>query len=153
MDYSTQTRFEGKYVIAVTGCWEWTARKDQNGYGLFWDGNRSSRAHRVSYEMHVGKIPDGLVIDHLCRVRSCVNPAHLEPVTNRENLMRGQTLTAVNAGKTHCPRGHEYTEENTLIRNNWRYGTSERICRPCRAEVQRGYRARKTGSPDSGSDQ
>ena len=105
------------------GCWHWTGGRTSHGYGTLWFDGRSQRAHRVVYEALVGPIPDGLVIDHLCRNRLCVNPDHLEPVTLLENIRRGQG----NGSKTHCPSGHEYTPENTR-RNalGWRY------CRTCK---------------------
>jgi hypothetical protein len=81
----------------------------------------------------VGPIPDGLVIDHLCRVRHCVNPAHMEPVTDRENVFRGF------AAITHCPKGHEYTADNTYIPPS----TGSRECRRCRAEQRRKYKRKK----------
>jgi hypothetical protein len=107
----------------------WTGGKTIGGYGMF-SGNASratigrDMAHRWSYEYHVGPIPEGLDIDHLCRNRACVNPEHLEPVTRAENIRRAAQV------KTHCPSGHEYTEENTYIRP----GTIHRKCRACAAE-------------------
>lgn len=101
-------------------CWEWTAGKYAWGYGQFSVGYKKIRAHRWAYEHLVGPIPEGLVIDHLCRNPPCVNPAHLEPVTGAENTRRGG-----NALKTHCPRGHEYDEANT------RYCHGSRFCRAC----------------------
>lgn len=85
-----------------------------------------AKAHRVAFELIRGCIPNGLVLDHLCRNRGCVNPDHLEPVTFRENIMRGVGYTAQQARKTHCRHGHEFTVENTYV---WRGG---RICRTCR---------------------
>jgi hypothetical protein len=95
--------------------------------------------HRVAYEALVGPIPQGLCIDHLCRNRACVNPDHLEPVTNRVNILRGETIMAANAAKTHCVRGHEYTPENTLI--NAKTGT--RRCAACNREDQEEYNRRR----------
>jgi hypothetical protein len=110
------------------GCWLWTGTIADNGYGYY----GGTTAHRWMYRQCVGEFPVELHVDHLCRVRHCVNPAHLEPVTVRENTLRGIGFCAVNAGKTHCPRGHEFTEENTKW---WR---TSRRCRTClRSEVAR----------------
>lgn len=109
-------------------CWLWTGALDQDGYGFLNISEKSVRAHRWSYELNVGPIPDGLVIDHLCRVRHCVNPAHLEPVTNGENVMRGEGLAPTLARVTHCPQGHEYNEENTYVKPG---GRNHRACRVC----------------------
>jgi hypothetical protein len=98
------------------GCWTWTACILQNGYGGVRLKGKLMRAHRVVYELLVGKIPDGLQLDHLCRNRKCVNPAHLEPVTQKENMRRGNGACAINARKTHCKSGHEFTKENTRRR-------------------------------------
>lgn len=110
-------------------CWEWLARRDPDGYGTIKARREGlgDRAHRVSYALLVGPIPDGLVIDHLCRNRGCVNPAHLEPVTNGENLRRGDGVTSQNFRATHCKRGHEFTPENTYLKNSGR----RRVCRAC----------------------
>lgn len=101
------------------GCWLWTGSKGTGGYGMYaWTRNpgekRFSRgAHRLAYMALVGEIPDGLDIDHLCRVRHCVNPAHLEAVSTRTNLLRGNTFQAKNAAKTHCAHGHPFDLLNT----------------------------------------
>lgn len=101
---------------SVTGCWLWTAHTE-NGYGRFGvkENNKwkTTWAHRVSYKLFVGKIPDGLQLDHLCRQRSCVNPNHLDPVTMMENIRRS-SLTSVN--KTHCKLGHELIKTKTQKR-------------------------------------
>jgi hypothetical protein len=122
-----------------TGCWEWTACRNSTGYGVIGvDSHRNRKAHRVSYELMVGPIPAGLQLDHLCRVRHCINPAHLEPVTSRENTMRSPiSIAAINAAKTYCSSGrHEYTPENTINRKG-----GKRSCRECNREVQKRWYA------------
>jgi hypothetical protein len=115
-------------------CWLWRAFIEPKGYGRF----RQKLAHRVSYEMHVGPIPDGLTLDHLCRVRHCVNPAHLEPVTAAENTRRGKEAT-----KTHCKHGHLFDEANTIHIVDRAKG-GKRACRTCaRAAKQRHYLRKK----------
>jgi hypothetical protein len=95
-------------------CWEWRGAMFRNGYGRFdrRGPRRICMAHRLVYEYVKGPIPEGLDLDHLCRNRRCVNPDHLEPVTRRVNLMRGETLIRANAKKTHCRNGHAFTPEN-----------------------------------------
>lgn len=107
-------RFWEKVRKVDGGCWEWTAGQQGMGYGMFHPTHEENvLAHRFSFEAHVGPIPEGLVIDHLCRNRLCVNPDHLEPVTNEENLRRGAGYAIQNGMRTHCKNGHEYTPENT----------------------------------------
>jgi len=102
-------------------CWLWTAYVGARGYAYIVTGGRVAPAHRLAYEWLVGPIPEGLEIDHLCRVRHCVNPAHLEPVTHRENDLRGVGIAAQNARKTHCERGHPLSGDNIRIRKEgWR---------------------------------
>lgn len=120
-----------------TDCWVFAGRKHPDGYGRVKGGGRMRQAHRVLYEALVGPIPDGLTIDHLCRVRACVNPLHLEPVTNRENILRGEGWPARNARKTHCAYGHPFDEANTYVDPSGR-----RTCRACRREVDRRREAR-----------
>lgn len=103
------------------GCWLWTASFNPYGYGQFYTGSRLGKAHRFAYELVVGPIPDGLELDHLCRNRGCVNPAHLEPVTHVENQRRMR--------KSHCFRGHAYDEANTL-----KLRDGKRQCRSCNRE-------------------
>jgi hypothetical protein len=130
-------RFAEKIALTDTGCIEWIA----GGYGMFfidWAGGRNLRvlAHRWSYEYHVGPIPDGLTIDHLCRNPACVNPDHLEPVTHRENVLRGTSRAAIHAAKTECVNGHPFSGDNLILRGNGRW----RDCRECtRAKHRRRY--------------
>lgn len=121
-----------------TGCTLFMGSQQKEGYGRVCFNGKVHLAHRVSYEMHVGPIPDGLVLDHLCRVPGCVNPRHLEPVTNRENVFRGVGPTPKNAAKTHCPRGHEYNDANTFRRQN-----GHRACRACAREKDAQRRVRE----------
>ena len=125
---TSEARFWSK-VNKSDDCWLWTAAVDEAGYGRFGVNRESTYAHRYSYELTKGSIPEGLQIDHLCRVRHCVKPDHLETVTQRENILRSPTgFAAVNARKTHCPRGHRYS---ILDNRGWRE------CRVCRNEQAR----------------
>ena len=99
-------KFHANYRISDTGCWLWIGKTRKDGYGVLSLFGGFGYAHRVSYELLVGPIPDGLVIDHLCRIRCCVNPDHLEPVTSRENLARSPlTWKGTTSRRTHCPQG------------------------------------------------
>lgn len=117
-------RFWPKVRVGKTpqDCWVWIGARHFKGYGSF-----CGKAHRFSYELFKGPIPAGLTIDHLCRNTYCVNPEHLEAVTNRENILRGISPPAIFAKKTHCSKGHEFTPENTYIRN-YKIGRKCRIC-------------------------
>ena len=127
-----------------TGCFLWVGTTHgRTGYGYFAPESlrhprtRPVLAHRFAYEREKGEIPPGLQIDHLCRVRRCVNPAHLEAVTLKENIMRGVGFAPVNASKTHCENGHPFNETNTGSRKEgWR------VCRPCNAQREKARRDR-----------
>lgn len=119
-------------------CWTWMAGKFGNGYPAFCVQGVNRPAHRVAYEALVGAIPEGRVIDHLCGNPLCVNPSHLEAVTQRTNVLRGNGFASRHAKKTHCPKGHEYTPENTRIYRGMRN------CRECarikdQARKEQGY--------------
>lgn len=107
-----------------TGCWEWTGALDKTGYGAFKAAGKKVSAHRWGYEHFVGPVPEGLDIDHLCRIRKCVNTAHLEPVTRSVNARRG---FSARPRLTHCSHGHAYTETNTYHDQR-----GYRECRTCR---------------------
>ncbi len=124
---SLKDKIRDHSVIADNGCWVWTGGKARGGYGKTTHNGKCGVAHRFVYEEMVGPVPAGLQLDHLCRNPACINPAHLEPVTPKENLMRGNTLQKANAAKTHCPQGHEYTHENT-----YRHADGRRVCIACR---------------------
>jgi hypothetical protein len=124
----------------VFGCWLWTGSLDLKGYGRIRPnpGASMTSPHRVSYELFVGPIPGDTEIDHLCRVRHCVNPDHLEAVTHQENVRRGNVmLNNAQRHKTTCPRGHEYDVVVRLANGN-----SKRRCSTCHAAIQRAYTAR-----------
>lgn len=125
------------YVNQAGDCWPWLGPKNERGYGQF----QGKPAHRYAYEAVVGPIPPGLKIDHLCHTdacelgnacphRACVNPEHLEPKTQRANLLRGAGFAAKKAAQTHCIRGHEFTETNTYVKLDDR-GRPHRQCRAC----------------------
>ena len=120
-----EVRFWAK-VQKTDACWLWTAAKHPFGYGHIKIDGRVEAAHRVSWQMARGPVPEGLVLDHLCRTPSCVRPDHMEPVTLWENTRRGTCYSAEAVRKTHCKHGHEFTPENTY---HWR---TSRICRTCK---------------------
>lgn len=124
-------------VNMLGDCWVWLGPTDQNGYGQLTRNGRIKKAHRYAYEQSIGEIPAGLSLDHLCRVRECVRPSHLEPVTTRENVLRGVGPTAINAAKDQCVNGHPFDKANTQIRPG-----GGRRCRACHRDHQREYRRR-----------
>ena len=147
-NYKTMRRFWGKVIIDKnTGCWLWAGCTNPSGYGVMRHSG-GNVAHRFSYTTFVGSIPDGLQLDHVCRIRSCVNPEHLEPVTGSENCLRG--LTGVVSGerekaKTHCPHGHPYNKQNTKYYVSSRTGRTKRKCCICTKEHQHKSDAKRSG--------
>lgn len=127
-----------RVAFSDEGCWLWTGNTNDQGYGLLLWNERSQRAHRLMYEIMVGPIPEGLVLDHLCRVRNCVRPDHLDPVTQGENTRRGMGFVGVNFRRTVCANGHPFDEANTYIcPNGWRR------CRRCRTLGMRAASRKK----------
>lgn len=121
----------------ASGCRLWTAGLFAGGYGAITVGRKTRKAHVVAYELERGRVPAGLVLDHLCRRRNCINVAHLEPVTQRENIVRGIGPTAVNAAKTHCHKGHQLDATNTYMHRG------KRNCRQCGREAGLKYYRRQ----------
>ncbi|QIS06795.1 HNH endonuclease [Nocardia brasiliensis] len=135
-------RFWDKVAVVRHGrwrCWDWRA-STYRGYAEFWYDGRMRRGYRVAYTALIGPVPAGLVLDHRCRNRRCCNPSHLEPVTSRENTLRGSGPTAINARKRACARGHRYTTANTYRRGGYRY------CRQC-IVINARNRQRKRAAP------
>lgn len=142
---SLRERIEEKYIPEPnSGCWLWTGAATDRGYGRVWvhAAQRAIPAYRALYELENGPVPDGLELDHLCRVPACVNPAHLEPVTHKENQCRSP-LIMKGAGdrmraKTHCPQNHPYAGKNLYT-----FPDGRRVCRICRHESQMRHLKRK----------
>lgn len=130
-----EARFWARVCEDDSGCWLFTGADNGNGYGAFYDSSqkRQRGAHRFAYERVVGTIPAGLTLDHLCRVRRCVNPSHLEPVSNLVNVMRGEGVGARASRQTHCINGHELPDFKTR---------SKRVCVPCNRRYKRDYMRR-----------
>lgn len=132
---SVEERFWSK-VNKTEECWLWTASTNRKGYGTFRYEGSSKLAHGIAYLWEVGEVPEGLQLEHLCRVRNCVRVAHLEAVTPGENSRRGEAWK-IHGMKTHCPLGHEYSEENT-----YRY-RGGRHCKTCNRQRAAEYKSRK----------
>lgn len=118
-------RLTKSMVIDQNGCWVWQLKK-HNGYGKVTYLGRTHRAHRLMWQCDRGEIADGLVLNHKCRNRACINPDHLEPITNKENILAGICAAAINAKKTHCSRGHILAGRNVF------YIGSRRGCAICK---------------------
>lgn len=138
-------RFRDSYrADPETGCWVWQRATSDTGYGAFSFLGRVVLAHRAAYYLLVGEVPEGLELDHLCRQCRCVNPAHLEPVTGRENNLRSTGVAAQNAAKTHCLRGHELSAGN-LVASAVKRG--HRRCLQCeRAGARDRMRAKRASN-------
>jgi hypothetical protein len=136
-----------------SGCWLWTGARIWSGYGLFTVGKgQLRRVHRLAYEWFIGPIPDGLDVEHACHTRdetcrgrgqscphrACVNPTHLEAITHHENLLRGDTIPARHAAKTHCPQGHPYAGSNLYITPR-----GGRACKTCQRANNKIYKQRE----------
>ncbi len=141
-DFTDKQRFLNKIIKTTdkNSCWLYSGYKSKGGYCQFWSNGKTVLAHRYSYELHKNKIPSGLVIDHLCKTRNCVNPKHMEVVTLEENSLRGIT-SQNNLKKEVCLRGHIFSEENTYIHKT----TKERVCRKCKALHQKEYQNKNYG--------
>jgi hypothetical protein len=124
-----------KYISKTDSCWFWNGGITGRGYGAFWLKGRIVSAHRFSYELYRKKIPKGKVIDHVCNNSRCVNPDHLQAITQKENVLRGIGITASNARKSHCPRGHLLDGKNNCRRDG------SRECRICATLMMRRRRA------------
>ena len=122
----------------LDACWIWNGHRTTAGYGSIWRDGKLVYVHRAMYEAYYGEIEDGLVLDHLCHIRACCNPAHLEAVTQAVNAARGLTAT-----KTHCKHGHEFTPENT------RFESDGRRCRQCHRDRERERSKRKKETASS----
>jgi hypothetical protein len=125
---SLAERFMNRVLKSPDGCWLWQGYRIRAGYGTFRAGGKTHIAHRLSYELFRGLIPAGHHLDHLCLVRQCVRPDHLEAVTPRVNVLRSTATSAVHARQTHCVHGHPFDEENTYVPP----GSRRRQCRKCR---------------------
>jgi hypothetical protein len=142
-DRELRAYIASRVVVSQSGCHVWNACRDQKGYGFVAVGSRAGRciqrrAHRVNFELSKGPVPAGLQLDHLCRNHSCVNPEHLEPVTSRENCMRGISFAAKYAAQTHCKNGHAFTAENSRVQATPK--GVKRVCRVCENAYKRAWR-------------
>lgn len=135
------TRVLSNCKINENGCWEYQARSKGGGYCQFSVNNKHVYVHRFMYEYYYDNIDYSLVIDHICRNPRCVNPDHLQQITQAENVHRG--FTGINmSSKTHCPQGHEYNKENIYLYKS-KKGLFSRHCKICNKDTQKRYSKRK----------
>ena len=134
---AVEHRIWSKIRKRPNGCWEWIGAKNSGGYGSIKDSGKNRKTHRVMWEIQVGGLTPGLTLDHLCRNRTCCNPDHLEEVSLKENILRGEGVYAKNKRKTHCKSGHKFTEKNTYQRL-----TGQRACRKCQVVAKLRYTSR-----------
>lgn len=128
-------RLLSKINIDSNNCWNWLGYKKKTGYGEMWAGKRSCLVHRLSYSIFKGKLDEFMVLDHICKNRSCCNPEHLREVTRKENVIENSlSIQATNAAKTHCIRGHELIPENLVF---CKTGRDCKICRYNRSNLRR----------------
>ena len=132
-------------VNQSTGCWEWNRARNKHGYGVYYVSKDRYLAHRVMYSLYKGQPSVVNHIDHLCRNPRCINPAHLEDVPPAVNIMRGVGFGAVNAAKTHCPRGHLLDGDNTIKSLRTRSKASGRACRACDVAGRKARHKKLTG--------
>lgn len=132
--------FNQRYIVHESGCWLWQHSVSARGYGKFWYPGGAT-AHKFSYLLHIGPVPKDLVLDHICRVRHCVNPKHLRPITAAMNILIGEGMGAKHARQTHCLRGHPFSIENTHIITK-KSGKKTRVCKICRLDRKRAYNKR-----------
>lgn len=146
-DHSVQERIRANVTVNDAGCWIWNRSLGTAGYGQMYyqapgERARMQSAHRTSYRVFIGPIPEGLELDHLCRVRRCVNPEHLDPVPHQTNVLRSPiAIGAINGAKTHCRAGHPFSAENT--RFSMKGKQPMRVCRACSREAGARYKARQ----------
>lgn len=141
----TREQFEERIAVDASGCWRWTGAKRQCGGSLWYGVYHHVYAHRIAYELYREPIPNGFVIDHLCSVGLCVNPDHLQAITQSENvwwtILRGRNRPPPRP--THCPQGHPYAGDNLSLQNGGRHA----VCRECARQATRRYRAKQPVQP------
>ena len=146
MIYGLPTNLENMIEpVPFSGCWIWTGAINEKGYGKSLSKlglTNTQRVHRIIYELLIGPI-QAETLDHTCRVRCCVNPKHLEPMSNKENCLRGESEPAKNSRKTHCKRGHPFSPENTYLHRN--QGRNCKTCHKMRLQIHRILHPRRKG--------